>query len=174
MKNQYYAMTVPVFIKMLENLDHLLSKGEAYAVKKGINEETLLGYRLAPDMFPLSRQIQIVTDNAKGAVARLCGIEAPIMEDTETTVTELHERIAVTLTFIRSLTEDQFANAESRQIFIKWYPGQHFTALDYVQQYALPNFFFHTTIAYALLRVMGGEVGKQDYLGQLTLQDDKN
>lgn len=174
MKNKYYEMTVPVFTKMLENLDHLLSKGAAYAVEKGINEETLLGNRLAPDMFPLSRQIQIATDNAKGAVARLCGIEAPIMDDTETTVIELHARIAKTLTFIGSLTEDQFADAESRHIFIKWYPGQHFTADSYVSEYAIPNFFFHTTIAYALLRVMGAEVGKQDYLGQLTLQDDKN
>jgi hypothetical protein len=172
MKNQYYEMTVPVFTKMLANLDHLLSKGATYAVENGISDEVLLGSRLTPDMFPLTKQIQIATDNAKGAVARLCGIEAPVMEDTETTVAQLHERIAKTIAFITSVTEVQFEGAESRHIFIKWYPEQHFTALDYLTQYAIPNFFFHTTIAYALLRALGANIGKQDYLGPLSLQSN--
>ena len=96
MQNPYYDMTVPIFKKMLENLDHLLTVGATYAHEKGISEDTLLQNRLAPDMFPLSKQIQIATDNAKGCTARLCGIEAPVMEDTETTVAELHERISKT------------------------------------------------------------------------------
>ncbi len=169
MQNPYFDMTVPVFKKMLQNLDHLLTVGSEYAVEKGINEETMLGNRLAPDMFPLSRQIQIATDNAKGCVARLCGIEAPVMDDTETTVAELHERITKTLAFIDSVTPAQFENAHNQQVFIKYFPNTHFEAYDYLTQYAIPNFFFHTTVAYALLRAMGAPIGKKDYMGPLNL-----
>lgn len=172
MQNSYYEMTVPVFKKMLENLDHLLSLGSAFAIEKGISEETMLNNKLAPDMFPLCKQIQIATDNAKGCVARLCGIEAPVMEDTETTVAELHERIAKTIAFIESVSKEQFAKADEQKIVIKYFPGKHFLAYDYVTQYALPNFFFHVTIAYALLRAMGADIGKKDYVGQLSLQID--
>lgn len=170
MQNQYYTMAVRVFVKTLQNLDHLLSVGASFAMEKGISEETLLGNRLVADMFPLSRQIQIATDNAKGCVARLCGIDAPVMEDTEATVAELHERIAKTITFIESFTPEQFENASTREIYVKYYPDKHFLGHDYLTQYALPNFFFHVTIAYALLRVMGADIGKKDYLGQLPLQ----
>lgn len=169
MENQYYALTVPVFIKTLQNLDHVLSKGAAFAIEKGISEETLLSNRLMPDMFPLSQQIQIATDNAKGCVARLCGIESPVMEDTEASVAELHERIAKTIAFLESLKPEQFENAGTREIHVKYFAGKHFLGHDYLTQYALPNFFFHVTIAYALLRVMGAGIGKNDYLGQLPL-----
>ena len=169
MQNPYYDITVPVFIKMLQNLDHLLTIGSQYAIEKGINEETMLGNRLAPDMFPLSRQIQIATDNAKGCVARLCDIEAPVMEDTETTVKELHERIAKTIAFLETLTPEQFKNAHNQKVFIKYFPETHFVGYDYLTQYALPNFFFHTTTAYALLRAMGAPIGKKDYMGPLNL-----
>jgi len=172
MQNPYYDVTVPVFKKMLANLDHLLSKGQAYCVEKGISEDTMLGNRLAPDMFPLSKQIQIATDNAKGCVARLCGIEAPVMEDIETTVTELHERIAKTIAFLESITPEQFAGAQDRKVHIKYFAGKHFNAYDYLTQYAIPNFFFHTTVAYSLLRAMGVEIGKADYVGQLSLIND--
>ncbi len=172
MQNPYYDITVPVFKKMLSNLDHLLSKGQAYIVEKGISEETMLGNRLAPDMFPLNKQVQIATDNAKGCVARLCGIEAPVMEDTETTVTELHERIGKTLAFLESITPEQFEGAGEREVRIKYIPGKHFLGYDYLTQYALPNFFFHTTTAYALLRAMGADIGKTDYLGHLSLHAD--
>jgi uncharacterized protein len=173
MQNPYYDMTVPVFKKMLQNLDHLLTVGSEYAVEKGINEETMLGNRLAPDMFPLSRQIQIATDNAKGCVARLCGIEAPVMEDTETTVAELHTRIANTIAFIESVTPSQFEGAHDRKVFIKYFPETHFIGYEYLTQYALPNFFFHTTTAYALLRAMGAPIGKKDYVGPLSLQPNQ-
>ena len=169
MKNPYYDVTVPIFIKMLQNLDHLLTQGGKFALEKGISEETMLANRLAPDMFPLARQIQIATDNAKGAIARLCGIEAPVMEDTETTVVELHERIAKTIAFLETITPEQFEGAEAREIHIKYYPGTHFLGHDYLTQFALPNFFFHTSAAYALLRAMGADIGKKDYLGPLNL-----
>jgi hypothetical protein len=169
MQHPYYEMTVPLFIKMLQNLDHLLGVGAAYAIEKGIAEETLLGYRLAPDMFPLSRQIQIATDNAKGAVARLCGTESPVMEDTETTVAELHDRIAKTIAYLETTTREQFDGAATREVHIKYYPGMHFVGHDYLLQQALPNFFFHVTTAYALLRSVGVAIGKKDFLGPLNL-----
>ncbi len=169
MQNPYYDVTIPVFIKMLQNLDHLLTKGDSYAREKGITEETMLANRLAPDMFPLGRQIQIATDNAKAGVARLCGIEAPVMEDTETTVAQLRERIAKTIAFLESITKEQFDGAHDRKVEVKYFPGTHFVGYDYLTQYALPNFFFHMSIAYALLRAMGVDIGKKDYVGPLTL-----
>jgi hypothetical protein len=169
MQNPYYEMTVPIFIKTLQNLDHLLTVGAAFAIEKGISEETMLGNRLMPDMFPLSRQIQIATDNAKGCVARLCGIEPPVMEDAETTVAELHERIAKTIAFLETIKPEQLKSAGSREVHVKYFPDTHFHGHDYLTQYGLPNFFFHVNTAYALLRVMGVDIGKKDYLGHLTL-----
>jgi hypothetical protein len=173
MQNQYFNITVPIFIKTLQNLDHLLSRGAIYAIEKSISEETMLGNRLMPDMFPLSRQIQIATDNAKGCVARLCGIEAPVMEDTETTVAELHDRIAKTITFLESIKPEQFDGADVREVYVKYFPDTHFLGHDYLTQYGIPNFFFHVNTAYALLRVMGVDIGKKDYLGHLSLQPNK-
>ena len=172
MKNPYYDVTVPIFKKMLANLDHLLTKGLAYAVEKGISEQTMLDNRLAPDMFPLVRQVQIATDNAKGCSARLAGIEAPIMEDTETTVAELHDRIAKTIAFLDTLTPEQFAGAQDRIVKLRYFEGKHFIGHDYLIEYALPNFFFHVNIAYALLRAMGVDIGKSDYTGNLNLIAD--
>jgi hypothetical protein len=158
---------------MLENIDHLLTKGAAYAQEKGIGEETMLGHRIAPDMFPLSRQIQIASDNAKAALARLCGIEAPVFEDTEATVEELHERIAKTLAFLKTVAPSQFEDAAAREVHIKYYPGTHFDGHTYLVQFALPNFFFHATATYALLRAMGAPIGKSDFLGPLSLVPNK-
>ena len=172
MKNPYFDVTVPLFKKTLQNLDHLLSKGAAFALEKGISEETMLGNRLVAEMFPLSRQIQIATDNAKGCVARLCGIEAPVFEDTETTVAQLHERIAKTIAFIETLKPEQFVGADTREVQMKYYPGKHFLGHGYLFEQAIPNFFFHVTIAYALLRVMGVDIGKSDYIGHLSLIDN--
>lgn len=164
-------MTVPVFKKMLGQLDHLLSKGAAYAIEKGITEDALLSNRLAPDMFPFSKQIQIASDNAKGCVARLCGIEAPVMEDNEASVADLHERIAKTIAFLESVSVEQFDGAKDRSVTLKYYPGKHFSGHDYLTEYALPNFFFHVNVAYALLRSLGVDIGKSDYIGHLSLKE---
>jgi hypothetical protein len=173
MQNPFFDVTVPVFIKMLSNLDHLLTKGAEYAQEHGMNEATLLDDRLAPDMFPFAKQIQIATDHAKGAVSRLCGIEAPVYEDTETTVAELHERIAKTIAFLETIRPEQFDGAKEREVRIKYIPGGHFDGYTYLTQYALPNFFFHVTTAYALLRAMGVVIGKSDYVGPLSLIPDQ-
>lgn len=172
MQNPYYDTTVPIFKKMLQQLDHLLTQGATYAIENGISEQTLLDNRLAPDMFPFSKQIQIASDNAKATVARLCGIDAPVMEDTETTVAELHERIAKTIAFLDSITPEQFEGAHDRKVFIKYFPGKHMLGYDYLTEYGLPNFFFHVAIAYALLRAMGVGNGKSDFTGQLNLLND--
>jgi hypothetical protein len=164
-------MTVPIFKKMLSNLDGLLSKGALHATEKGMDEQTFLDSRLAPDMFPLLKQITIATDNAKGCAARLAGIEVPVMDDTETTVAELHERIAKTISFLDSLTPEQFSESHSQIVHIKYFPGKHFIGHDYLTEYALPNFFFHVTTAYGIIRSLGTSIGKTDYIGALTLQD---
>jgi len=169
MHNAYYDLTVPVFKKMLANIDVLLDKGAAFARETGLSESELLDKRLALDMFPLVKQIQIITDNAKGASARLCGIEIPVMEDTESTVAELRLRIEKTIAFLDSLTPEQFADAEKREVHLKYFPETHFTGDIYLREYALPNFFFHVTVAYAILRSIGVVIGKSDYLGALTL-----
>ncbi len=171
MQNPYYEMTVPVFSRMLQNLDQLLEKGLAHATAAGMSKADMLAQKLAPDMFPLLRQVQIATDNAKGCVARLAGIEAPVMEDTETTVADLQARIEKTLAFMKSVPAESFATASERKIEIKYFPGKFFTAQDYLTEHAIPNFFFHVTTAYSILRMMGVGIGKADYMGNLSLQD---
>ncbi len=173
MHNPYYDMSVPIFKKSLQNLDGLLTKAEAFISETGMSEASLLDARLAPDMFPFLRQITIASDNAKGAPARLAGVEVPVFEDTETTLIALHERIAKTIAFLDSLTPDQFIETEKRTVSLKYHPGKHFTAFDYLREHALPNFFFHVTVAYAILRSLGLQIGKADYLGALSLVDDQ-
>jgi uncharacterized protein len=169
----YYEMTVPVFKKALTNLDVLLTKAEAFVAEGKITEENLLDARLAPDMFPLLKQVTIASDNAKGASARLAGVDVPVMEDTETTITALHERIAKTIAFLDTLTQEQFEEAGEREVRLKYYEGKHFVGADYLKEYALPNFFFHATIAYGILRSVGLGNGKSDFLGVLPLRDDQ-
>lgn len=165
-------MTVPVFTKMLTSLDGLLDKAEELFKDETISEEALVNYRLAEDMFPFVRQVQIACDNAKGAAARLSGMKPPIMEDTEMTLKELHERIAKTVEFLNTLKPEQFDDAAKKKVELPYFKDKHFTGDDYLKEYALPNFFFHMTVAYAILRSLGAEIGKSDYLGKLPLQDN--
>jgi len=169
----YYEMTVPVFKKALTNLDGLLFKAEAFVASGKMAEQALLDARLAPDMFPLIKQVTIASDNAKGASARLAGVEIPVMEDTETTITELHERIAKTIAFLDTLKPEQFEGAGEREVRLKYYEGKHFAGADYLSHYALPNFFFHVTTAYGILRSIGLGNGKSDFLGVLPLREDQ-
>jgi uncharacterized protein len=173
MQNMYYEMTVSIFKKSLSNLDGLLTKAEAFIASGATTEEALLDARLAPDMFPLLKQVTIASDNAKGASARLAGVEVPVMEDTETTIAQLHERIAKTIAFLDTLTPEQFEDAAEREVRLKYYPEKHFVGADYLKEYALPNFFFHVTTAYGILRSVGLGNGKSDFLGTLTLRNDE-
>lgn len=162
-----YQACVPVFIRGCENLLAVLDKAEAYAEAKGFDPAVLVQARLAPDMFPLVRQVQIMSDAAKGCAARLAGVEVPSFPDTEQSIPELKERIRKTLDFLRGISPEQMEGSETRDIHIKT-PSREldFMGLEYMQQFAVPNFYFHFTATYAILRHNGVELGKRDFLGK--------
>lgn len=159
-----YDASAPLFTASLKNMKLWLDKAEA---EKG--EAALIDARLAPDMHPLPRQFQIASDAAKGAMARLAGIEPPSMPDTETTFAELRERCDKTIAFIESIGRDALADAADREVVLKFPNGMgyRFTGAAFLTGFALPNFYFHVTTAYAILRNAGVTVGKPDFLAHL-------
>ena len=171
MSISYYDVTVPMFIKNLTNLKAFLEKGAAHALEMGVSEADFLGARLSPDMFPLLKQIQIATDNAKGAAARLTDVDPLKIEDVETTMAELCARIDTVVAFLKTFTKEQFTEAATKQITVQYYPGKYFTGHDYLVEFVIPNFFFHMNMAYAIIRASGVPLGKGDYLGALTMHD---
>ncbi len=161
-----YSASVPVMIRYMKNMTVILDKASAFCTAKKIDPTVLTGYRLAPDMFPLSRQIQIMSDGAKGCGARLAGVEVPSFPDTETTIEDLKARIAKTIAFLEGLKPAQFEGSETRDIVLKAGARElQFKGLDYLVEFVLPNFYFHATTTYAILRHAGVEIGKRDYLG---------
>lgn len=163
-----YKITVPFLSHQLSVLDELLAKAEKHATAKKIDPQVLLQARLFPDMFALIKQVQIATDMSKGAAARLANVEIPRYEDNEVTFADLHARLRKCIDFISSLSEEQFAGAESRSIQLK--VGSYdlsFNGDNYVTQWVLPNVFFHITTAYNILRHNGVELGKKDFLGEI-------
>jgi len=163
-----YDFSIPVLTRGLTNLSALLDKGAAHATAKKFDSLVLAQSRLFPDMLPLVRQVQIACDTAKGAAARLAGIEVPKHEDTEVTFADLKARIAKTVDFLKSVTAAQLKDAENRSIEIKSPNGSwKFTGKSYLTDFVLPNFYFHASIMYALLRKAGVEVGKSDFLGAI-------
>jgi len=163
-----YDASVPAFVKMLNSLSAILDKAAAYAEAKKIDPSVLVGARLAPDMHPLSRQIQIASDGVKGGAARLAGVEVPSYPDTETTIPELKARIAKTVAFLNGLDKATFDGAEDRTVSVKVGPNElQFPAKVYLFEFVIPNFYFHATTAYAILRHNGVEIGKQDFLAGL-------
>ncbi len=164
-KLSMHAVSAAVFTRMLNNLSSMLTKAEHQAKTKGYDPAVLLGARLAPDMFPLTRQVQIATDHAKGCVSRLAGAQIEAIEDTEVTFADLQTRIRKVLAIVESYKPEQFEGSENREISIK-IPNMElkFSGIDYVNQWAMPNFYFHLTMAYAILRHNGIELGKKDFL----------
>lgn len=163
-----YTASIPVFTRMLNNLSNILEKANAHAEVKKIDPSVLLNYRLAPDMFPLMKQIQIVTDNAKGMAARLSGQEIPKYEDNETTIAELQARIRKTLDFLASISPEQIDGQEEREVVLKLPKVEHhFTGINYLLHFAIPNFYFHVSMTYSILRHAGVDIGKMDYLGSI-------
>ncbi len=163
-----YQASVPVFQRTLGSLSTILNKAVAFAEAKKIDPSVLLNSRLAPDMFPLLRQVQMVSDTVKGAAARLAGVALPSFPDEETTFPELQARITKTLDFLNSVHATQIDGGEERTIVLKMHSGDvTFTGQSYLLFFALPNFFFHVTAAYAILRHNGVDIGKLDYLGGL-------
>jgi len=160
--------TVPLFLKTLGNLSTILDKAAAFAEEKKIDPKVLLGYRLAPDMFTLTSQVQNATDHARRAVARLAGMEAPVYEDKEASFPELKTRIEKTLAFLQSVKPAQMEGGDTREIKMKFGGSERtFTGQVYLLHHALPNFFFHATTAYDILRHCGVTIGKRDFIGQL-------
>lgn len=162
-----YQASVPVFITMLDGLSHVLSKGEAHAAEKGIDPQTLVEARLAPDMFALARQVQIATDHAKGAPSRLAGREIPKFEDTENNFPELQARIAKTVELLKGFAPQDIDGSEDRSIVLAMRSGElSFTGMQYLLHFAMPNFYFHVTTAYDILRHNGVAIGKADFFGR--------
>lgn len=161
-----YAASIPVFRRVLISLSAILAKAEIHIAEKKIDPNALLQARLFPDMFPFARQIQVAADFAKGASARLAGVEVPKYDDDEQSMADLTARIAKTLGFIDSLTPAQIDGSEERDIHTGSGPNaKQFKGQVYLLHYALPHFYFHATTAYAILRHNGVEVGKKDFIG---------
>lgn len=162
-----YQASVPTFIRMLNNLAAILDKAAVHASARRIDPAVLVDSRLYPDMFPLARQVQIATDNAKGCAARLAGQEPPKYEDNESTIPELLERINKTVSFLGTFKPEQIDGSEQRPVVLKL-GGERvgFEGLSYLLNYVIPNFYFHVTTAYCILRHCGVEVGKTDFMGR--------
>ena len=160
-----YDASIPGFLRMLRNLSGFLDKAEAHAKTSGASLQTYLDAKLADDMHPLSRQIQMCSDTSKGPAARLADVPAPAMPDTETTWAELKERVAKTLAFLQSIKPEQVNGREAATVELPLPGGKlTFTAKDFLFQFAIPNHLFHITTAYALLRAQGVPLGKMDFL----------
>lgn len=164
-----YDLTVTQFCKMLNNLNTVLEKGAQFADTKKIDVDVLLNSRLAPDQFPLVRQVQIACDTAKLGVARLVGKvdSAPKHADTETTLAELQARIQSVLEYLNQFKREDFANAETIHVSQARWEGKYLSGMEFAIQHAIPNLYFHITTTYAILRHNGVELGKKDYLGPM-------
>jgi uncharacterized protein len=164
-----HTASVPVFVRMLGNLSLWLDKAEAHAAAKKFETSVFLASRLAPDMLPFSNQIQIACDAAKFGVARLAGVEAPKFEDNETSIAELRQRIRRTIDYVQSVPAAQIDGTEAKDVVIPRRDGSMTLKGEfYLKHFVLPNFYFHVTTAYALLRHSGVELGKRDYLGAMS------
>ena|SRR5687768_13223170 len=166
MKISMHQASAPRFANILRNLSAILDKAQAFCDAKKLEPAALAGCRLIVDMFPLSRQVQVACDSAKGAVARLAGVEIPKHEDTEQTLAELKARIAKTLDFIEGVPAAKLDGSEEREVVLKL-RGQDvkFNGLQYLLGFAMPNFYFHVVTAYDILRSNGVEIGKRDFIG---------
>ena len=163
-----YVSSVPTMIRSLSNLRSILEKAAAHAEARKIDPAVLINARLYPDMFPLFRQIQIASDVAKGAVARLAGSEPPAFEDNETSFAELQARLDKTISLLESFKPEQIDGTEEKTIILPMHDTTAtFKGLNYLLEFALPNLYFHVTTAYAILRHNGVEIGKKDFLGNI-------
>lgn len=166
-----HVHTVQQFSKMLHNLDGFFAKAAAHAEARKFDVESLLQSRLSPDQFPLLRQIQISCDTAKLGVSRLTGKEAPSHPDTETTIAELRSRIESVIGWLQTITPEDFEGADERVITQPRWAGKTLTGAQFAAEHVIPNFYFHLTTAYAILRHNGVDVGKRDYLGAMPYKE---
>jgi uncharacterized protein len=166
---KHYDLTVPQLAKMLRNLDRWLTAAGKHAEARKFDVDTLVHARLAPDQFDLRRQVQNACDHAKFICCRLAGRDVPSHADTETTFAQLHARIAAAVALVESFKPDDFAGASERKISLPRWEGKWINGDEYLVQFGLPNFYFHITTAYAILRHNGVEVGKRDFIGELPM-----
>ena len=163
-----YQASVPRIVNMLTNLDHLLDKALVHIETKKWNESALTQFRLYPDMLPMTRQVQIACDTAKGVVARLAGVDIPAYEDTEVSFADLKQRIAKTMAFINGFGPAQIDGTEDKDIVTKRGDVEtHYKGMQFLLNHAMPNIYFHVTTVYTILRHNGIEIGKRDYLGKI-------
>ena len=161
-----YQASVPRFINALNNLSAILVKAQSHADAKKLDETALTGFRLYPDMLPMARQVMIAADTAKGLAARLAGVAIPVYEDTEKTLGELEARLAKTVAYLQTFKPEQIDGTEDKEIVIKRGDKEtRYTGIQYLLGHAVPNFYFHVTTAYNILRHNGVEIGKRDFLG---------
>ena len=166
-----YDITITQFTKTLQNLSLILDKAAAHAEAKKFDVEVLLNTRLAPDQFHLLQQVQIACDTAKNGVARLTGKEAPAFEDNEKSLADAKARIEKTITYLQTIAAKDFAGAQERQISQPRWAGKYLTGHEFALHHVIPNFFFHVTTAYSILRSNGLDVGKKDYLGAMSFKE---
>ena len=161
-----YQASVPRFVNILGNLSNILDKAQAHVDARKIEPAALTTYRLFPDMLPMAQQVQIACDAAKGVVARLAGVEIPVHEDNEKTLADLKARIAETIAFIQTVTPRQIDGTEDKEIVIKRHDQEtRYKGMQFLLGHALPNFYFHVTTTYNILRHNGVEIGKKDFIG---------
>lgn len=161
-----YQASAPRFVNILGNLSTILDKAQAHCDAKKLDATVLTSFRLFPDMLPMAKQVQIACDTAKGVMARLAGVEAPAYEDNEKTIAELKERIARTVAYVQGFTAAQIDGTEDRAIVVKRGDKEtHYKGMQFLLGHAVPNFYFHVTTTYNILRHNGVEIGKRDYLG---------
>jgi hypothetical protein len=161
-----YQASVPRFVNILGNLAHILDKAQAHVDARKLADASLTAYRLFPDMLPMTTQVQIACDTAKGVVARLAGVEIPVFEDNEKTLAELKNRVTRTIAFIQTISPEQIDGTEDKDIVIKRGDKEtHYKGMQFLLGHAIPNFYFHVTTTYNILRHNGIEIGKRDFLG---------
>ncbi len=166
-----HVMLVREPAKMLRNVQAWLKKAKTFAAEKKFDANTLLQARLAPDQFPLVRQVQSACDSAKGNAGRMAGKELPSHPDTEVTIEELEARIDKCIAFLETIGPEDFAGADTRKITMSWMQGKHCLGSDYALEFGIPNFHFHVTHVYSILRHNGVPLGKMDFIGSMTLRD---
>jgi hypothetical protein len=170
--NTNYELLRILSERSLNSLLRILDKAEAHVKEREVAETDLLNARLAPDMMNFTQQVQVATDNARKNLARLAGKEPVAMEDTETTIGELKERVAKSLEVIRTFSANDFSEADTREIRLPWFQGTYMLGKDFVNEFAVPNLFFHVVTAYDILRAQGVLIGKSDYIGEMSMKLD--
>lgn len=169
--NHSQTHVVHMMIQSAENIIKILYKAQTWASENNLDESDLISAKLAPDMFPLSKQIQIISDNLKGMVARLSMTEPPVMEDSETTLSELIQRLEKTVQYAKSVDSSLLASSEDQKIILPFIPTKFLETPDYIFSFAIPNFYFHVTAAYCIIRHLDIPLTKMEYIGNINLQD---